>query len=91
MSEARVMPLADVNAIYERDMSRYPDRIRVAMEDGQVVYYRIDDRQMHPSLAAALNSLIRIRPSGEGRHEKNDRGAAGTAPRSETGDLTRKL
>lgn len=90
MSEARVMPLADVNAIYERDLSRYPDRIRVAMEDGQVVYYRIDDRQMHPSLAAALDSLIRIRPSGEGRHE-NDRGAAGTAPRSETGDLTRKL
>ena len=70
MSEARVMPLADVNSIFERELSRYTDRIRVAMEDGQVVYYRIDDRQMHPSLAAALDSLIRIRPSGEGRHEK---------------------
>ena len=70
MNEAHVMPLADVNAIYERDLSRYPDRIRVPMEDGQVVYYRIDDRQMHPSLAAALNCLIRIRPNGEGRHEK---------------------
>lgn len=42
MSEARVMPLADVNAIYEREMSRYPDRIRVAMEDGRVITYRLD-------------------------------------------------
>ena len=67
---SRVMPLAPLCCLYERELSIYPDRIRVPMEDGQVVYYRIDDRQMHPSLAAALDSLIRIRPSGEGRHEK---------------------
>lgn len=69
---SRVMPLAPLCCLYERELSIYPDRIRVPMEDGRVVYYRLDDRAMHPSLEAALKSLIRIPQRGEGRHQKKD-------------------
>ena len=55
--KSKVRPLADVSPVWERDLSVYPDTVRIAMEDGQVVDYRIDIRQPHPSLVSALDQI----------------------------------
>lgn len=46
--KARKRPLANVVAIWEREDGIYPDVIRVNMEGGQVVTYRIDVTMPHP-------------------------------------------
>lgn len=67
----RVRPLAEVSPCWERELSIYPDTVRVAMEDGTVVTYRIDVVQpgpegyVHPSHAKAMEILSRM-PTGLG-------------------------
>lgn len=41
----RIRPIADVNPVYERESSIYPDCVRIAMENGTVVTYARDERQ----------------------------------------------
>ena len=56
----RALPLPQVSAAWDRDDSSYPERIRVAMSDGQVVTYRIDTEQPHPCLVKSLDILQRL-------------------------------
>lgn len=64
--ESKIRPLADVTPIWEREMSTYPDTIKVAMDDGTVVAYRIDTAQpgpegyIHPAHARAMEILQRM-------------------------------
>lgn len=55
-----VKPLASVNAVWEHDWSEYPDLIRVPMEDGKVVTYRIDTKQPHPQFLSAMDLLKKL-------------------------------
>ena len=56
----KIKPLADVLPVYERDLSTYPDVIRVAMDDGKVVNYRIDIQQPHPAFVSAMDTLAKM-------------------------------
>ena len=60
MSEIRVLPLPKVTGIWEHDVSRYPDRIRVPMSDGKVVTYHIDVEMPHPCFEAAIKNIERM-------------------------------
>ena len=61
MSEIRVLPLPKVTGIWDHDVSRYPDRIRIPMSDGKVVTYHIDIEIPHPCLTAALKNIERMK------------------------------
>lgn len=62
MSEVRVLPLpGKVVAIYDHDVSHYPDRVRIPMADGKVVTYRIDIPMSHPCFDAAMKTLENMR------------------------------
>lgn len=60
MSEIRVLPLPKVTGIWDRDVSRYPDRIKVPMADGKVVTYHIDIEIPHPCFEAAIKNIERM-------------------------------
>lgn len=49
-----------IATVYEREMSEYPDRIRVAMDDGSVIDYRIEIKQPHPACEKAIDSIRRM-------------------------------
>ena len=70
MSEIRVLPLPKVTGFWYHDVSRYPDRIRIPMSDGQVVTYHIDVEMPHPCFEAAMVSLDRMAVGYQARHEK---------------------
>ena len=77
MSE-RVEPMVDVNAIWERETSVYPDIIRISMRDGRVVCYRLDVEQPHPSFLTAMELLERLEIGYQhqpykGQHEKKEK------------------
>lgn len=59
MSEVRVLPLPKVTGVWERDISRYPDKVRIPMSDGKIVSYVIDTKQPHPSFLAAMEEIRR--------------------------------
>lgn len=61
MSEVRVLPLPKVTGLYDHDVSRYPDRIRVPMADGRVVTYVIDVQMPHPCLEAAIRNIRKMK------------------------------
>ena len=66
MSEIRVMPLPKVTGVYDHDMSRYPDRIRIPMSDWKVVTYHIDVEMPHPIFEAAMKNLSNMKRAGAG-------------------------
>ena len=53
----RVRPILDLGPIWEREVSRYPDVIRVPMRNGTVIRYRIESEMPHPSFMAALTNI----------------------------------
>ena len=56
--ERRSRPLVAVRAIWDKDsISKYPDILRIPMEDGTVVNYRIDVQQPHPAFLTALEQI----------------------------------
>ena len=55
----KVKPLSPVAAIWERDISIYPDIIKIPMEDGHVITYRMEVQQPAPQVIKTLE-LIRI-------------------------------
>ena len=74
--ESKIRPLVDVSPIWERELSTYPDVIRVAMEDGSVVTYRQDIQQPAPAFTAAMMALDKMPvyggpdvPGYKARHE----------------------
>jgi hypothetical protein len=60
MSEIRVLPLPKVTGVWDHDVSKYPDRIRVPMSDGKVVTYHIDIEMPHPCFEAAMKNIERM-------------------------------
>ena len=59
-AEGQIAPLADVTPIWEHDYSVYPDMLRVAMEDGKVVNYRIDIVMPHPAFSRVMKLMEKI-------------------------------
>jgi hypothetical protein len=57
---AQINPLAAVTPVRDRESSEYPDRIRVAMEDGKVLTYVMEVEQPHPSFVEAIDCLNRL-------------------------------
>lgn len=53
----RIKPLPQALPVYEHDWSDYPDRLRVAMDDGKVVDYVLQVTQPKPVLKDLLDKL----------------------------------
>ena len=61
-------PLVAVTAIWEKDSkSDYPETIRIPMDDGHVVTYKLDIEQPHPAFLEAMN-IIENWPKGSYRY-----------------------
>ena len=57
-------PLVPITAIWEKDSkSDYPETIRIPMDDGHVVTYKLDIEQPHPAFLEAMN-IIESWPKG---------------------------
>ena len=65
MSEIRVLPLPKVTGVWDHDVSRYPDRIRIPMSDGKVVTYLIDSQLPHPCFMAAIRNIRKMKRAGD--------------------------
>lgn len=71
MSELqRHLPLAKVNAIYDRDSSIYPDTVRPTMDDGMVVTYHREEKQPKPYLREALDKYTKTCTGYKRKHCK---------------------
>ena len=57
---AQINPLAAVTPVRDRESSKYPDRIRLAMEDGKTLTYVLEVEQPHPSFVEAIECLDRM-------------------------------
>ena len=53
----RVHPFPVAHPVYEYPFSIYPDKLRVSMDDGKVVDYRVESRQPRSVLADALKKF----------------------------------
>jgi len=68
--EKRVKPLIAVGAVWRRTSpNRYPDLLRVPMEDGHVVTYRLEIQQPHPCFSPALEFIQNL-PLGSYKHKE---------------------
>ena len=63
--ELKIRPLADVTPLWERDLSVYPDALKVAMTDGQVVTYRLEIEMPKPCLPSFDSAVDTIRKWNE--------------------------
>ena len=65
MESMKSKPIAKITAIWDKgSVSQYPETLRVPMEDGHVVNYRIDqEKQPHPAFLFAMNILKNL-PDG---------------------------
>lgn len=70
-SMKRAKPIAAVTAIWDKgSISRFPETVRVPMDNGIVVTYRIDmEKQPHPAFLSAME-LLRKLPKGCYWHKK---------------------
>lgn len=50
----RVLPLPKVTGIWQHEVSKYPDIVRVPMSDGKVIRYVLDVEQPAPVLREKL-------------------------------------
>lgn len=69
-TESRALPLPQVSAVWDRADSSYPERIRVAMSDGQVLTYRLDVEQPHPCFVKSMEILQKM-PYEDGYQPKH--------------------
>lgn len=71
-SERRSRPLVPIRAIWDKDsVSKYPETLRVPMDDGNVINYVIDQEKLpHPCFLKALD-IIKNMPLGSYRHKKD--------------------
>ena len=70
MSEVRVLPLPKVTGLWDHDVSRYPDRVRIPMSDGKIVTYHIDVDMPHPCFEAAMGNIDRMVVGYRAKHAK---------------------
>ena len=73
MSEERSRPLVPLTAIWEKNsVSRYPETIRIPMDDGHVIKYKLDEPELpHPCFLKAID-LVRSMKEG-GYQDKKSR------------------
>jgi len=73
---AQIKPLNHaVAGIWDYDSSDYPDRVKIPMEDGQVISYIREIEQPHPKCLKSIE-LIKILKGctyGGGKHAKKSR------------------
>ena len=83
----RSKPLVKVNAIFDHSWSAYPDRIKVPMDDGQVVEYEIVIKMPEPVLGKLLDQFDKVCLVGGYKYkEKGRRKRSGRmGDKSETG------
>ena len=68
----RSRPLVPLRAIWDKDsISKYPETLRVPMDDGKVVNYVIDVKQPHPCFEQAINFIKSLPLTQRGRQEKD--------------------
>ena len=48
--QKNIGPLSNVKALWDHDLGGYPERIRLAMEDGHIVTYLLDVQQPAPNV-----------------------------------------
>lgn len=70
MSDVRVLPLPKVTGLWDHDLSRYPDRVRIPMADGKVVTYHIDLDLPHPCFQAAMDNIKNMKIGYERKGKK---------------------
>ena len=71
MSARRVAPLVPVRAIWDKDsISKYPETIKIPMEDGHVISYRLDVEQPHPAFLETLKIIDSMKEGGYQHKEK---------------------
>ena len=69
--ERRTAPLVPVRSIWDKDsLSKYPDTIKVPMEDGHVISYRLDIEQPHPAFLEAIDNIRSMKEGGYEHKEK---------------------
>ena len=54
----RVKPLADICPIYDSEESELPEAVRVPMDDGKVLTYRLDNADAANKYGKAMNTII---------------------------------
>jgi len=60
----RVRPLVPIRAIWDKDsISDYPETVKIPMDNGHVVTYRIDIQQPHPHFMDAME-ILKNMPAG---------------------------
>ena len=74
MDNVRICPLVEVSPYWERELSTYPDTIRVAMEDGTVVTYRRDIEQPMPESYFRVMEILKAMPIYGGHKTGNQEG-----------------
>ena len=76
MENRRAKPLIAIRAIWDwESISKYPDTVRIPMDDGNVVTYRLDVQQPHPAFLTAMEQ-IKAMPKGS-YPQKNAPGSDG--------------
>lgn len=59
---SRVKPLIDVLPVWDDEDSDYPDSVRIAMEDGNVITYRIDRPELAEQSFKRAMEILRSWP-----------------------------
>ena len=75
--ENRINPLPTVLPVYEHDWSVYPDKLRVAMENGKVVDYIISVPQNRSVLVNLVDKFTATCYGGQKYKRKNRRKRSG--------------
>ena len=70
MKNEKAQPLVPVRAIWEKNsISKYPETLKIPMDDGHVISYRIDVEQPHPAFLESMN-LIKSMKEGAYQHKE---------------------
>ena len=71
MKSEKSSPLIPVRSIWEKDsLSKYPETIRIPMDDGHVISYRLDVEQPHPCFLQAMDLIKSMKQGGYQHKEK---------------------
>ena len=66
----RSRPLVPLRSIWDKDsLSKYPDVLKIPMDDGKVISYRIDVEQPHPAFLFVMDKLSQL-PEGSYTQKK---------------------
>lgn len=67
---SRVHPFPVIHPVYEHESSVYPDKVRVSMDDGKVIDYRIEKTEPESWLKPALDKFNKTCFGGNKQKDK---------------------